>query len=104
MADADPDKSKKLIDRLMASPEYARHMQRVFDLMLMRRLPPKHVPVAEWEKFLRDSFAENKPWDQIVREILTADGSDPAQRGPARFYLDRNGDVNEITRDIGKLF
>jgi hypothetical protein len=104
LADADPDKRAKLIDRLLASPEYARHMQRVFDLILMRRLPHKHVPIAEWEKFLRDSFAENKPWDQIVREILTADGSDPAQRGPARFYLDREGEVNEITRDIGKLF
>jgi hypothetical protein len=72
--------------------------------MLMRGLPLKHVPLAEWEKFLRDAFVENKPWDQIVREILTADGADPAQRGPARFYLDREGDVNEITRDIGKLF
>jgi len=104
LADADPDKRAKLIDRLLTSPEYARHMQRLFDLALMRRLPAKHVPVAEWEKFLRDSFAQNKPWDQIVREILTADGSDPAQRGPARFYLDREGEVNEITRDIGKLF
>ena len=104
LADADPVKREKLIDKLLASPEYSRHMQRVFDLMLMRRLPQKHVPIAEWEKFLRDSFAENKPWDQIVREILTADGSDAAQRGSARFYLDRDGEVNEITRDIGKLF
>src|SRR5262245_4316277 len=104
LADAEPNKREKLIDKLLASSEYARHMQRVFDQMLMRRLPQKHVPVAEWEKFLRESFSQNKPWDQIVRTILTADGSDPANRGPARFYLDREGDVNEITRDIGKLF
>ena len=104
LADASADKRAKLIDLLLASPEYARHMQRVFDQILMRGLPQKHVPLAEWEKFLRDAFAENKPWDQIIRDILTADGSDPAQRGPARFYLDREGDVNEITRDIGKLF
>jgi hypothetical protein len=102
--DADPKKREKLVDKLLASPEYARHMQRVFDVMLMRRLPQKHVPVAEWEKFLREAFAQNQPWDQIVREILTADGSDPAKLGPARFYLDREGDVNAITRDIGKLF
>ncbi|MGE5193726.1 MAG: DUF1549 domain-containing protein [Deltaproteobacteria bacterium] len=104
LADPEPDKREKLIDKLLASPEYARHMQRVFDVMLMRRLPQKHVPIAEWEKFLRESLAQNKPWDEIVRTILTADGSDPANRGPARFYLDREGDVNEITRDIGKLF
>jgi hypothetical protein len=104
LADAEPNKREKLIDKLLASPEHARHMQRVFDVMLMRRLPQKHVPVAEWEKFLRESFAQNKPWDEIVRAILTADGGDPANLGPARFYLDREGDVNEITRDIGKLF
>jgi hypothetical protein len=104
LSDTEPNKREKLIDKLLASPEHARHMQRVFDMMLMRRLPQKHVPVAEWEKFLRESFAQNKPWDEIVRTILTADGADPANRGPARFYLDREGDVNEITRDIGKLF
>lgn len=103
-ADADPAKREKLVDKLLASPEYARHMQRVFDLMLMRNIRAKNVPAPEWEKFLRESFAANKPWDKLVREILTADGSDPAARGPARFYLDRDGDVNVITRDIGKLF
>jgi hypothetical protein len=102
--DAEPNKREKLVDTLLASPEYARHMQRVFDVMLMRRLPQKHVPVTEWEKFLREAFAQNQSWDQIVREILTADGSDAAKLGPARFYLDREGDVNAITRDIGKLF
>jgi hypothetical protein len=104
LADTTPDKREKLIDQLLASPEYARHMQRTFDLILMRRLPQKHVPVAEWEKFLRDAFADNRPWDRVVRDILNADGSDPANRGPARFYLDREGEVNEITRDIGKIF
>jgi hypothetical protein len=104
LADAEPNKREKLIDKLLASPEHGRHLQRVFDVMLMRRLPQKHVPVAEWEKFLRESFAQNKPWDEIVRAILTADGGDSANIGPARFYLDREGDVNEITRDIGKLF
>jgi len=104
LADAEPNKREKLVDKLLASPEHARHMQRVFDVMLMRRLPQKHVPVAEWEKFLRESFAQNKPWDEIVRAILTADGGEAANLGPARFYLDREGDVNEITRDIGKLF
>ncbi len=104
LADTAESKREKLIDKLLASPEYARHMQRTFDLALMRHLPQKHVPVAEWEKFLRDAFADNRPWDRVVREILNADGSDPANRGPARFYLDREGEVHEITRDIGKVF
>jgi hypothetical protein len=104
LASAEPKKREQLIDRLLASPEYARHMQRVYDQMLMMRRAQKNVPVAEWEKFLRESFAANKPYDQLVREILSNDGSDKNNRGPARFYLDREGDVNDITRDIAQLF
>ncbi|MCH8830989.1 MAG: DUF1549 domain-containing protein, partial [Planctomycetes bacterium] len=104
LADKSPGKRRKLIDRLLASPEYARRMQRVFDVMLMGRLPQKNVTTSEWRTFLRKSFAQNKPWDQLVREILAADGTDPKNRGPARFYLDRNGDVNQITRDVSRIF
>ena len=104
LADQSPGKRAQLIDRLLATPEYARHMQRQFDLWLMRRLPQKNVPVPEWEKFLRESFATNKPWDQLVRQILSNDGSDPNNRGPARFYLDRDGDMHVITKDVAKLF
>ncbi|MFM7159033.1 MAG: DUF1549 domain-containing protein, partial [Planctomycetaceae bacterium] len=104
LADQNPGKRAQVIDRLLGTPEYARHMQRQFDLWLMRRLPQKNVPVPEWEKFLRDSFAANKPWDQLVRQILSNDGSDPNNRGPARFYLDRDGDMHVITKDVAKLF
>ncbi len=102
--DSDPDKRAKLIDRLLASPEYARHMQRVFDVVLMRRLGGSNVPAAQWTTFLRTSFAENKPWDQLTREIVSNDGADAKNRGPAKFFLDRNGDVNGLTRDIGRIF
>jgi len=104
LADTDPDKRTRLIDELLASPEYARQMQRQFDLMLMQRRPARYVPAAEWQAYLRNSFAENKPWDQLAREILSADGTDDSTRPAARFYLDREGEVNEITRDIGRVF
>lgn len=104
LADNAKDKRTKLIDRLLAAPEYARHMQHRFDVVLMRRLRGRNVPDAAWDAFLRKSFAANKPYDQLVREILSNDGSDPKNRGPAKFYLDRNGDVNELTRDVGRIF
>ena len=47
---------------------------------------------------------DNKPLDQLVREILAADGVDPALRPAAKFYLDREGDANLLARDIGRLF
>jgi hypothetical protein len=104
LTDDDPEKREKLVDRLLDSPEYARHMQNVYDVMLMRRLRAQKVSEADWQTFLRTSFAENKSWDQITREILSADGTDAKKRGPARFYLDRDGEANEITRDVGRIF
>ena len=102
--DPNPRKREILVDDLLARPEYARHMQQVFDVMLMRRLPANNVKDEEWTTFLRTSFAQNKPYDQLVREILSADGVDPNPRGPARFLLDRDADVHQITRDVGRLF
>lgn len=103
-ADSSADKRAELIDRLLASPEYARHMSGVFDVALMERRPEKNVPIAEWQKYLYESFAANKPYDQLVREILSADGVDPAARAQARFYLDREGEGNLLTRDVGRIF
>ncbi|HET6883494.1 MAG TPA: DUF1549 domain-containing protein [Pirellulales bacterium] len=102
--DKSPVKRQQLVDRLLNSPEYARHMQRVFDVVLMERRPAQHVPQAQWEEYLRSSFAANKSWDVLVREILAADGADANLRPAARFYLDRGGEPNLLARDVGRLF
>jgi hypothetical protein len=103
LQDTSPAKRQALIDRLLASPEYARHLATVFDVMLMERLPARNVPEAQWREYLRASFAANKPWDVLVREILSADGSNVKDRGPARFLLDRDGEPNALTRDVSRL-
>src|SRR5204862_776546 len=87
-----------------ASPEHSRHMAAVFDRMMMERRGDQHVTRVQWEDYLRDAFAAKRPWDELVREILTADGSDPKLRPAAKFSLDRAGDANVITRDIARLF
>lgn len=102
--DRSTDKRTKLIDRLLASPEHARRLATVFDVMLMERRPDKHVPRAAWLEYLRAAMAANKPWDELVREILSSDGVEPKTRAAAKFYLDRNADPNELTRDISRLF
>lgn len=104
LADKAPDKREKLIDKLLASDGYARHMTNLFDALLMDRRPDKHVKRPEWRDFLTASFASNLPYDQFVREILSADGNDPKKRAPAKFYLDRDGEVNLLTKDVTRLF
>ena len=102
--DSEVQKRERLVDRLLASPEYARHMQHTFDVMFMERLPKKHVAPEEFQGYLRDSFARNKPYSQLAYEILSADGAMPELRPASRFLLDREIKREETVRAIGRVF
>ena len=98
------EKRAELIDRLLSSPQHARRMAFHFDEMLMERRPDKHVTSDEWQQYLRQSFLVNKPLDRLFLEILAADGTDAELRPAAKFFLDRDLDVDLLTRDIGRIF
>ena len=102
--DADKAKREKLIDSLLASEAFARHMAIVLDVTLMERRPDKFVTTPEWRGWLQKSMAENKPLNQLVREILGSDGVDEKLRPAAKFYLDRAVAKDVLVRDIGRLF
>ena len=103
-ADKSPTKRTKLIDDLLAGPDYAARMADTFHVMLMERLGDH----PEWAKYLTESFKANKPWDQMIREMLRAD----ANAKGASFFLSKRlehygqqpVDYSALTRDVGRLF
>jgi hypothetical protein len=103
-ADPAPDKRTQLVDRLLASDEFARHMAVTFDVLLMERRADKHVASALWRDYLADSFRQNKPLDRLVSELLGSDGFDPKTRPAAKFILDREAAHDAVVRDVGRLF
>jgi hypothetical protein len=106
LADKTPSAAKRaaLVDQLLASPRHARRLQYIVDEMVMERRGGSNVPDAEWRNWLRRSIRENRRWDAIVEEILAADGAEAEKRPAAKFYLDRNFDVDLVTRDVGRIF
>lgn len=106
--DRQADKRLRAIDALISRPEYALHMARVFDVILAeRRLPAvKSYDVAgtAWRGYLAESFAANKPWDVMVREILASDGSDESQAAAVKFYIARDAEPHQLTRDVARIF
>jgi len=101
------DKRAQLIDQLLAGPDYPRRMQELFHVMLMERLGDH----PEWTKFLQTSFEQNKPWDQMTREILSPNPEDETIRGAAFFWtkrLENYGqnpvDLPGLARDVGRMF
>ena len=105
LADTSPDRRTKLITRLLAAPNYAPRMADLFHVALMERLGDH----ADWSKYLRESFAANKPWDAMAREMLRADPKGPPG---AAFFLSKRlenygqnpVDHSALTRDVGRLF
>ncbi len=104
LADTSPDKRNKLVDRLLAAPQFARFMAYVFDVWLMERRPDKGISHDDWQEYLFQSFAQHKPFDQLARELIAADGSNGDQRVRAKFLLDRDCDPNGLVRDVGRMF
>ncbi len=100
-----PTKRREAIDRLLASPEYARHLATVFDVMLMERRADKYVKTPAWRSYLRDAFAANKPWDAMAGEIIGTDGNRTGiPHAAAKFILDREAEPNLVTRDLARKF
>ena len=104
LADTAANKREQLVEKLLASPHYARHLASALDLMLMERRANTHVPADDWQAWLLKSVRENKPWNVLAREILMADGDEPTQRPAARFTLDRASEPNLLTHDISRVF
>jgi hypothetical protein len=73
------DKRLAYIDRLLASPAYAEHFMNYWDDVLMgREVRGQIVDRAAFRAWLRQKFADNTPWDAVVRELLTATGQNSA--------------------------
>lgn len=104
-ADASPDKRVKLIDRLLDSPEFARRMQEAWTVMLLERHEGKAISDESWNNYLRQTFAANKPWDALVRELINADSVDGAAHPAIRLFVDgTRSDPHQRTQDFARLF
>lgn len=79
LADPDPEKRQKLVDRLLASEEFADYWAMKWsDLFRIKSEYPSNLwpnAVQAYHHWIRDAIATNKPYDQFARELLTATGS-----------------------------
>lgn len=99
----DPNKRERLIDELLADPRYGQHMADIWQALLLPKTSDTRririEPLTEW---LRTSFNENKPWDQMVAELLTATGT-PEENGATVYWL-ANPTVDLVTGSVSRLF
>jgi hypothetical protein len=103
LADTSADKRSKLVDRLLKEPDFAEHWANKWADLL--RPNPYHVGIKatfNYDRWIRQSFQERKPWDQFVRELLTARGS-TFHDGSVTMFRDRR-QPEELTTLVSQLF
>jgi hypothetical protein len=86
LADASPDKRARVIDQLLNRDEYVDYWtMQWLDILRADQLTISPQGAVAMQRWLKQSFADNKPYDQLARELLTVQGNTSAQ-GPGSFY------------------
>ncbi len=101
----DPRKDRRvlLIDSLLGRPEYVDYWTYKWsDLLLIssRKLP--QPAVRSFSHFVRQSVADNKPWDRFTREILTVRGN-TLQNGQANYFM-LHKDISDLSESTALTF
>jgi len=103
LADADPDKREKLVDRLLERQEYADYWAlRWSDMLRVDTDKVKPRGAVAMTRWLRRQFRENTRYDELVRRIISVRGNTLAE-GPASFFhvLD---DPPKLGESVSQLF
>lgn len=98
LADSSPDKRVRLVDRWLNSPAYVSHQANEFDRMLT---PDSKGGMRE---YLLQAFQEQRPWDQMFREMMLGRDDDPEQKGALQFVRTRAADLDKLTNETSVLF
>jgi len=104
LASKDAKKRSILIDRLLDSPEYAEYFANKWSgLLRNQRTQPTYARGSYlFFSWIRDSIADNKPYDQFVREVVAASG-DLDQHPPVAWYRQVK-DMKQQMEDVAQLF
>lgn len=100
---ASKEKRSKLIDQLIASPEYTDYWTNKWaDLLQCNSEALGDKGVWVFRQWIHNSIAENRPYDKFVRDLLLAGGS--AWKSPEANYYRALREPGKITEDVSQTF
>lgn len=108
--DSRPDKRSRLIDMLLDRPEYVSYWTVKFeDWFRNCQLNSQGRSMGKFKEWTRDWIAQDRPYDHVVRELLTSEGDTFLNPGanfwhPATDFMLKKFDVNKVTPTVSRLF
>ncbi len=104
LADTNPARRDLLVDSLLNQPGYADYFANKWSSLLKNRRDEASDKTANFafHSWLRDSLLENKPYDQLVLELLGATGD--VVSNPATAWYKRVKEPEAQLEDVAQLF
>lgn len=104
LADTNPNKRDALVDKLVDTTAYADYFANKWNMVLRNRKRGNDLTSTTYafQRWIWNSLYDNKPYDQFVREILTASGD--AEENPPVVWYREVDQTNEQVEDLAQLF
>ena len=103
LSDDSPDKHDKLINHLLERPEFVDYWTyRLSDIFLVTGKKLRPDAVKAYYQWIRKQVANNTPWDEITRQVVTAKG-ESTKNGATNFYA-LHQDPENMAENISQAF
>lgn len=93
----------KLVQKLLTTEEYREGMYPIWADMLRLQSTINGVYGDKYAHWVKDSIQKNKPYDQMVYELISATGN-LAQNPAIGYYLRDNGNILETASTTAQIF
>jgi hypothetical protein len=88
--DSSPDKRAKLINKLLESEDYSRYWSQYWAEVIAAKVTDRRGLLAyrPFEDWMAEQLKNNTPWNQVARELITAEGEVmPGDKSDGRTFL-----------------
>ncbi len=106
LRDRSPEKRARLIDRLLADPGWSRNWARYWRDVIKFHATNENYGQIRFdmlEEWLGGQLKANRPWDEIVRAMITATGRND-EPGPVPFPLAYAAQPVEMAGEVSRIF
>ena len=103
---SDKQKRAALVDRLLNGEEFPRHMAELFDAVMLERKGPAAEAERKahgWFAYLEHSFATNRPWNQVVADLIVARPDSPENHGAVWFLYEKKNNYQQMAEAVAQV-
>ena len=101
----DIHKRRHIVERLLASSEYAENWSRYWRDVVFSRATNQRAILGQgsFTDWMKTELEQNTPWDEIAREIITASG-DILENGATGLIFAQEATAEEVASEVSRIF